>query len=293
MIRSATPSILFLMIVMTTSCINEYDAPSGTDETMLVVNAELEAGRGGQSIYIGNSFQTLDQSVLFDEDLKVEIYEFQNAEPYIPTLINRQEGEWKLPDSLIFEKNKSYVLKIDPAQYGLEPIFAETVIPHNANVIMESVLRQSDSNSFELTLDLTQSQRSVKHLELQLFVLDENGNKIFADEFYDKEGIPLFIVNRNASGILIDLEKLPDAKYLTFIADFWLNNPHEIRNGQFLYISLRSVTEDYYLYKRSLSETAISNNPFSLPNTTFTNISNGFGLFAVYNTVTDSLLIQG
>jgi len=98
---------------------------------------------------------------------------------------------------------------------------------------------------------------------------------------------------KNRYGILIDHSILSEDKYLSFTTSFLPSADIDDLLSGFLYLNLRTVTEDYYIYNKSLSQLAESNqNPFTLPTTTFTNISNGYGLFSAYSSIIDSIIIE-
>ena len=118
-----------------------------------------------------------------------------------------------------------------------------------------------------------------------------NSLQLTADPAMDTLNAVTVLKNRN--GILLDHELLSEDKYLTFQADFLDQLGLESVKGQISYISIRSVNEDYYLYNRSISlQRENLNNPFSLPTTTFSNITNGYGLFSVYSAVDTAVVIE-
>jgi len=59
-----------------------------------------------------------------------------------------------------------------------------------------------------------------------------------------------------------------------------------------IYIEIKSISKDFYLYQKSLKEYYNSiNNPFSEPAEVYGNINFGYGIFAGYNSVTDTFTI--
>lgn len=60
-----------------------------------------------------------------------------------------------------------------------------------------------------------------------------------------------------------------------------------------MFVSLRSVTEEYYQYERSVNNQKNDPTaPFGSPSVLFNNIENGAGVFAGYNQSMDSVIIQ-
>lgn len=60
-----------------------------------------------------------------------------------------------------------------------------------------------------------------------------------------------------------------------------------------IYIEIKSVSKDFYLYQKTLKEYYNSiNNPFSEPAEVYSNIKLGYGIFAGYNSVIDTFTIN-
>ena len=75
---------------------------------------------------------------------------------------------------------------------------------------------------------------------------------------------------------------------------FTFGPSHTVYNGNIgdnyesVYFILRNVSREYYLYKRSFAlHEWVQGNPFAEPVPVFTNIENGFGIFAGFNQVVE------
>lgn len=60
-----------------------------------------------------------------------------------------------------------------------------------------------------------------------------------------------------------------------------------------IFIEIKTVSKDFYLYQKTLKEYYQTiNNPFSEPAKVYCNIDNGYGIFAGYNSVIDTVFIE-
>ena len=60
-----------------------------------------------------------------------------------------------------------------------------------------------------------------------------------------------------------------------------------------LYVEVKSISEDFYRYQKSLKEYYQAlGNPFSEPAKVYGNINNGYGIFAGYNSIIDTVFLQ-
>lgn len=65
------------------------------------------------------------------------------------------------------------------------------------------------------------------------------------------------------------------------------------RDFNTIYIEVKSITEDYYLYQKSVKDQAYSrNDPFAEPVPIYTNIQNGIGIFTAYNSLVDTIYLE-
>ena len=60
-----------------------------------------------------------------------------------------------------------------------------------------------------------------------------------------------------------------------------------------IYVEIRAISEAYYLHQKTYYEQIYaSNDPFSTPTNVYENINGGLGIFAAYNSVTDTISIE-
>lgn len=86
------------------------------------------------------------------------------------------------------------------------------------------------------------------------------------------------------SGVLVDVMRTGTRETLQFsFVDYTLGDFEELGN---LYIEVRTVTEDYYLYYSSLARQLISrDDPFAEPIPVFNNVIGGSGNFSAYSRI--------
>lgn len=102
-----------------------------------------------------------------------------------------------------------------------------------------------------------------------------------------------FVVNHNG-GILIEDESVNGQEIVVPLSfEFFLNPSTEILEK--MYVELRHVSEDYYQFHRSLTvqqEQVINNTPLTEPVVVHSNIDQGIGIFAGYNSHQDTIILK-
>ena len=271
------------------ACINEYEVDGIIEGPQMVVKAELNASGENREIYFTTTFNDLSEPIVFDAPLEVELFEEGNPTPIILVADQNDNSVYHLPDTYTFQQGVNYFLEAESPTDQIGPIKSETLVPNTTIYDSIDVIAVSDK-----TLQLgIHGPYENRYLHILVSMQDDKGNslQLTADPAMDTLNAVTVLKNRN--GILLDHELLSEDKYLTFQADFLDQLGLESVKGQISYISIRSVNEDYYLYNRSISlQRENLNNPFSLPTTTFTNITNGYGLFSVYSAVDTAVVIE-
>lgn len=285
--------IWLLSLLLISSCINEYIPEEPGSQIRLVVLGELMAESPNQTIYVSTSFTDFTDPLQLGPELRVEIFENNNPEAFVLTQDTSNNLFWNCPEDLILKGGESYFIKMDPTYYNLDPIQSELRVPLAVQFTIHDYQHEMGHNNIRIDLELAQNLSQTRYLHLELNYMNEEGERTALPVHFGFEEFNAVVPLNNRNGTLIDYESLSEGKYLSFYADFSDSVPLDSLKGKFIYISLKSVTEDYYLYNRSLSNsTDTDQNPFSLPNSTFSNISNGLGLFSAYSVVSDSLLIE-
>ncbi len=287
--------VLFLLFIVAlfNSCIKEYTPEDWDDSFSIVVSGEIETELPGQVIRIHTTINNAGEQANLPEDLLVEVFEENNPVSKKLTAVSDNESFWQMPGDFSFHEGETYFLKISPAQNIIPQVKSEVTAPRPGSLIAESAFVSEGETKIEIDLTLEKSPNFKSYYHINVYLIDAEGN---SDELEITDFRKLYngaeiLTQRN--GILIDYDKLPEDKHLSFYANILNSLDIELLKGSFLHLNLKTVTEDYYLYHKSLSQLTESNsNPFLLPTTTFTNISNGYGLFALHSTVIDSIVIE-
>ena len=280
-------------MIACTSCVQEYRPYDENEDPKLVIKAEIESGSISPIIEISSSFRQSDSIPQVGSSIQVEMYEENNPEPYVFSLLQESGTHWQAPDDLVFNEGTSYFLRVDPIADGIQAAHAESIIPFPGALLVESCSMDDINMQLDIAIKLEKPPGYGSYYHLVPYVLDEDGLRVFLEIDRVDAGTNATIALNNRYGMLIDYFSLPEDKYLSFSADLLLSGNTGGHNSGFLYMILKTVDEDYYLYNKSLSKlTETNQNPFTLPTTTFTNISNGYGLFSAYSSIIDSIRIE-
>jgi hypothetical protein len=296
--------ILLLIIATLSSCIKEYTPENNFSEQKLVAIAEIEANEFA-IINLSSTFSSTIPELDIDHDItRISIinYEFgkPNPEEY------RYDKDLESYENLTFKPKEGqiYDLEIDVAIEGIPMIRSTTRVPHASNFQDVALLNsanytneQGESRTqIEVTLLLEPLKNVNTYYHIVPYILKNVNNTVV------KEAMEIASISKgeNASfilshrdGMLIDETKMNNDNDLTFKINS--KSPFQIGGTKdtFVYFELRTVTEAYYNFHISLSRQKDSNaGPFTLPVTTYTNIENGYGLFASFSSSLDSLLIE-
>ena len=129
-----------------------------------------------------------------------------------------------------------------------------------------------DQNTWEIS-DTIMSYQEVYYSFPSDGLIDNGNNSIFSDELFNGKQYTLsFNTDKYYLDYLLEgIEAFPDAEV-------------------FLLTELRSISKEYYDYQTSLNEYwNADGNPFAQPVQVFTNIENGFGIFAGFGKSSDTL----
>ncbi|NNE25370.1 MAG: DUF4249 family protein [Saprospiraceae bacterium] len=286
-----------LCLFIFSSCIEEYLPEGSLSDQKLVAFAELEAGELSQ-IRVGSTFSSSQSEVALDHNLTiVKVINFEN---------NNKPEEYRYDPNidayrtLTFRPNEGaiYELHFDSNIEGFKVITGRSQVPYKteydflqSEVTTEIVTNSEgeDIGNFEIRLKIDVDKTETGYFHLIPSIDDQN--TLYFDEIITNKNAIHVLQHRD--GILIDKSKLNDANDLRFkLKTFGSFDVSEVESS-YLKCKLRSVTEEYYEYHLATSRQSSTNaGPYTLPVTTYTNMANGYGIFATFSTVTDSLLIE-
>ena len=283
-------SLILILCIALSSCVKEYVPAISDPNQQLFVSAEIETGTFQPEIIIESTFANNQEPIEFNDNLLVDIYVEGVQNPIQFRQHISKTNTWVATPELKLREGGEYILKIDPSVFEIEAIESQTRIPvSTAFEINESTF--SDEISIELTLD--RETNGERYFHLIPYIIDDNQNEVFLDIIDNGSNLNAVELLSHRYGMLIDSEILSDGKTLSFLAKNLPDVNIGALNQPYLYIKLKTVTEDYYLYHQSLNRQAQTNqSPFTLPTITYSNIENGFGLFTVYSSKLDSIKVQ-
>ena len=289
--------LLGLCICLFNSCVEEYLPEGSLSNQKLVAFAELESGELS-TIRVGSTFSATQSEVDLDHNLTiVKIINFENnnkPEEY------RYDANIDAYRNITFRPNEGaiYELHFDANIEGFKVITGRTQVPYKtefdflqSEVQTEIVTNEvgEDIGVFEvrMKIDVDKTETGYFHL---IPKIDEENTLYFDEVITNKNAVHVL---QHRDGILIDKSKLEDATDLRFkLKTFASFDVSEVESS-YLKCDLRSITEEYYEYHLATSRQSSTNaGPYTLPVTTYTNMANGYGIFATFSTVTDSLLIE-
>jgi hypothetical protein len=306
-ILSAAALLLFAAV----SCERPFDPGIDSLPPQLVVVSNFSDQKAIQ-VQVSLSRPVTDNSgqAQFVNDATVEIFRDDTT---LLEILDFVPGRGKLPPyyitrALIPEANVLYTIKVDAP--GFETVMAQSKIPRRiqirdfeiSNVKTENVPGGSQVKySFDVFLSFEDpgEETNFYHLNFYQQVFDYTrhegdtiilGSTLQPIEFssYNDNN---FLIAYFSGGVLFE-----DASFNgrlitnTFGLQMRIDQTNELLGKMF--VELRTVSEEYFLYHNSLSRQQNSpNHPFGDPVTIYDNIENGLGIFAGYTLSIDSLRI--
>jgi len=262
-------------------------------------------------------FVSKSQSILDEEeqeyifDATVELFE---GDAYLETLElvepkpNTSDVPYYTTRRLVPEINTVYTIQVEAP--GCDPVTARSKIPASISLLSASVagLAVDDSQDEEfiasymlnLSFEDPSEERNFYHISLyqqiKQYLLHE-GDTVITNTYlrslaFNPEENSNGRVAHISGGLLVEDNALNNGKVISFELPLSIR----LKKGQELlgklFVELRAVTEEYYLYFSALSrQKQTPDSPFSEPVILFDNIDGGLGIFAGYNSSIDSLYI--
>jgi hypothetical protein len=285
---------ILLITVAFSSCVKEYVPANSSFKQLAFVSAEIEMGTFRPVIKVETTFDDINQPLEFDESINVDAYVEGIQSPIQFRQVLGNKSEWIAPPELDLQAGGTYKLKIDAREFGIPVCEAVSTIPHAGSFSVNSMILDNASEQFQIDLNLGIPPESESYYHVVPYIIDNNNEVHYLEIDEINTGANASIVLSHRYGMLIDHKILSEDMELGFLASI-LSSTIEPGNldRPYLYIKLKTVTEDYYLYHKSLSRQAeVNQSPFTLPTITYTNFENGYGLFAVYSSKLDSIRIE-
>lgn len=303
-----TKYLLLALLGLGATCERPVDLPFDLPDSKLVIVSNFTLLRQLE-VRVSRSQSILDEGLgEYLSDAKVELYAGGQLLEQLKLVI--PPGSGRLPPyytthQLSLQEGVEYLIRVEAE--GFEPVSAVSTIPppvpiSSFNVFNGSVsqgnlpteLRYDYSVSFNFVdppdeknyyhLNFYQQVKEYINIEGDTTILRELLHPIFFSNSTDNNMINAYF----SGGVL--LEDNPFRTGLSFNAFIELEPDFELLGKVF--VELRTVTEEYYLFHASLSKQQNqSEGPFNEPVIVYNNIDNGQGIFAGYNISTDSMSV--
>jgi hypothetical protein len=308
--------LIFAVGCETTEKIDEFPLrPS-----KLVVNSYFTAD-SAWAVQVSKSLSVLDNAdIKFINDASITIYE---NDVWLDTLNASDGGGWYYSDRTRPSAGKKYSIEVTTPKFE-NTVTAEEILPEavpitdvKISIIDSSFYRNSwiegngklveeINGNVEGTIDITFSDPAGINNYYQIsafsyytyidYIFDpENPETMDSIIYYNKEEVRFSTddpVADNADNYISKLyfsDDIIDGQdyQLKLEFDTWINS-----YDKEYYVELISMNKAGYLYRKSVKEYLNSSgDPFSEPVLIYSNIENGFGIFAGYSTVYDSVML--
>lgn len=279
------------------SCTKTIEPTISDSAQELVVLAEIQSGILEPVISLNSTFNNNLEDIKLSETIRVEVFVNDEESPKSFRALGDDLTSWRATPELIFQEGNTYKMYIDASEFGFPIVEATTFVPRSAQMIQGEL---SSPNLFTTNLGMsTQFENSFQierkeesegyyHLIPYLKLADGSILNLNVEEITESENSVLTMEHRY--GILIDESLINESNVISTVLSLSQDIENIDLESDNIYFELRTVTEDYFKYHRSVSlNVQSSSSPFTLPTLTYTNFSSGYGLFATYSTSLDSI----
>jgi regulatory protein YycI of two-component signal transduction system YycFG len=292
---------------LTMACERPIDLTIEEPDPQLVVLSNFTADRNMQ-VRVSRTQSVLDTeppAPVLDADVRL----FKGEEFVQRLILLSEEGQDPFYTTQDFKPEIAVTYTIKVEAPGFAPIEAMSQIPVKIDIqslkVSDYLLEKNPEGEalyrFSVTIGFSdpQTENNYYHLNLYQQVYDymlDGQDTIFGkNEFFPIQFNQIidnnFILAYFDGGVLFeDTPFNGSIVSYTFPISFNLNTEEEVPGK--LVVELRSVSEEYYFYQRSLSQQQQNPGaPFAEPVTLYNNIVNGQGIFAGYSSSLDSVRV--
>lgn len=298
--------LLFLLALLTiASCKQDVFPEVEQSSQELVVIAEIEEGIV-PTIIVSTTFEVnsapfpLDDATTF---LTIGDPETPTGESYKPREFRGDDGDtmkYFFPGGSLFvpKQGVNYTLDLEAVDTDLPPLIGETTMPYSGGFQNLNPVAVSSQNTqfteFEAVIGLTAPPDPSTFYHVIPYLIANDGSFIYPEVQTISEGLNAAFVLSHRYGMLVDYSKLDDANPLLSLSLRTITpiNVDQLNDSN-MYYKLCTVTEDYYRYHRTVSRIyETDKSPFTLPVEIYSQFENGYGIFAAFSAITESVEIQ-
>ena len=289
--------LLALILVLISACSEPYVPASQLTKKEVVILAEMLVGESVE-MKLSTTHSSDDEPIFLEaENGDVTMSNLAPDGRKNTTLREIKAEDQNGPniwfnDDFFFEEGDEITITTDFSSLNLDPIFATTTAPVSGEILnAEAVAVESeDELIYNLNLELSELEEDTYYHLTPYVTTNPLGHD---QEFFNiSETSPSEhnIINlAHIDGILIDNSKADDRSLNLQLSTTNIpsSDPSQI------YLTLRTVTKDYYEYHKTLTLQQVSQQgPFDAPITSYTNIERGQGIFVAYTSQLDSVLVK-
>ncbi len=283
--------LLILLLILASGCIRVLNIDFPEEPPKQVVNCLFTEGKP-LKVQITHSIPILDDNFSNINNAQVTLYKNEAA---LETLTYSSGVYYS---TSIAQPNTTYKLTASTPNY--ETVETSDKLPDNPNITDLTLIEEayinpnSDSNIGQFSFRLNDDGNQQNYYELELIRTHKDYNYETHEEEIRKSltgfinSSQPFINNevtiQNWPANLVFSDEFFDGTDLELTMDFWNSNYEETISFK---VVIRSISENYYQYKRRLNrhtyfKEGYIGDIFIEPIEMFTNIENGFGIFAGY-----------
>jgi len=279
----------YLSLFFLISCEKTIPIQIPTQDQKLVINC-MELFGNSLNIYLSRSASVIDANSDLNVDNAEVLLILDNKDTL--QMINKGYGRF-----LVGNIHTAKTLRITANHVIYGSVEAECIVPAAGFIIEKSYSSTKYSQGMGSSYDVLKFRVKIKDIEgenyyfLQMFTTsynsyDKPGNSQNSASIWSSDN-NLTQITSYTSGLVFD-DKTFDAKERTI--EYYSENYNFTDSSQ-VKIVLNSITKSEYLWLKSYEMYHISSGPFSENVQVYSNVKNGFGLFAVYSQTIDSIQV--
>lgn len=284
--------------IMISSCEKILDVDLPDSDRRIVINSIFNTDSVFE-VNLSKSLHVLDNNqMLFLPGASMKLYE---NDVFIDSLIYIENGNYTT-DDFFPSAGKKYRLEVD--YLGLNHASAENSIPDDIEILSVDTMsvKRNDENKIKCTLKfkdpsgsnyyVLKAYRYFRYDNYELGTTDSSFSYIYIDS-----DDPVIDTDGGLMGEIIFTDELFNDKeynlYL-YISEWDVCNYDMSSDSAYVYFQLRSVSPEYFYYTKSLNQYYNTHgNPFSEPVQVYSNVKNGFGIFAGFSNSTRMMIFSG
>ncbi len=300
---------LIIVIIIFFACQKKVnfniDYPAAKSAVNCLVNPDSTI-----KVYLTKSLTPVD-TINFKDITNAKIEIFKNgiyeglADTHITPEKNPGLGYYTNP---LISFSESDSLKIIISHPDFEKSYAYTSIPQKPSTDTDVIsytfegIENPQVNGYNLNasikISIFDSKNEERYYSVKMYYYANdlpylnNKDTIYKDKIHFTINSEKVIKTYNFNEGYIFANKDFDSNNQTFY--LYVEDQMNVKSSEFfkLYIVVNSICKDYYLYQKTLKGYYESiNNPFGEPVKVYSNINNGYGIFAGYNSVIDTVTL--